>query len=133
MTGGGLGKEWKPKPPSSGAVQRTGTAASVEKNSLANLSAPSQPVSTLHDAQEASELQKKMENLHLPQRQPVILPNHIHVPESERFRFSFGSFDATFGMVVNSVGDPESVKSSIVISETSQAVEETSVQFSRYA
>ncbi|XP_075659326.1 uncharacterized protein LOC142629258 [Castanea sativa] len=37
-----------------------------------------------------------LEELYLPQCQLVILPNHIHVPESERTKLSFGSFGADY-------------------------------------
>jgi hypothetical protein len=56
-----------------------------------------------------SKVQKKLEELRLPQRQLVIIPNHIHVPESERTKLSV----------------PESDKSSTPVSEASQDVEET--------
>lgn len=79
-----------------------------------------------------SKLQTRLEELHLPQRQHVIIPNHIHVPESERtklsfgsFDASFGSFDASFGVTSNYVGGQESEKSSTPVSETSQVIEET--------
>jgi hypothetical protein len=62
--------------------------------------------------------------LHLPQRQNVIIPHHIHVPESERTKLSFGSFDASFGVPSCHVSPPESDKSSTPVSETSQVIEE---------
>lgn len=70
-------------------------------------------------------MQTRLEELHLPQRQHVIIPNHIHVPESERTKLSFGSFDASFGVTSNYVGGQESEKSSTPVSETSQVIEET--------
>jgi hypothetical protein len=72
-----------------------------------------------------SKLQKKLEELRLPQRQLVIIPNHIHVPESERTKLSFGSFGASFGVTTSYVSGPESDKSSTPVSEASQDVEET--------
>lgn len=79
----------------------------------------------LDSEEEASKLQKKLGELHLPQRQHVIIPNHIHVPESERNKLSFGSFDASFGVTSYYVCAQESEKSSTPVSETSQVVEET--------
>lgn len=72
-----------------------------------------------------SKLQTKLGELHLPQRQHVIIPNHIHVPESERTKLSFGSFDASFGVTSNYAGGQESEKSSTPVSQTSQVIEET--------
>lgn len=72
-----------------------------------------------------SKLQKKLEELHLPQRQLVILPNHIHVPESERNKLSFGSFGVSFGVTPSCAGGPGSDKSSTPLSEASRDVEET--------
>ncbi|XVF71708.1 hypothetical protein PTKIN_Ptkin12aG0061200 [Pterospermum kingtungense] len=123
----GSNKEWKPKPISSNVGQGSGTAgasevptASLEANSQ------SQPVSTVLDSEEVtSKLQKKLEELHLPQRKHVIIPNHIHVPESERTKLSFGSFDASFGVTLSYVGNQECDKSSAPLSETSQDVDET--------
>lgn len=116
----GSNKEWKPKPTNPTTSQRSETVA-PEVNPVI----PSQSTPSIPDPEEAaSNLQKKLETLRLPQRQPVILPNHIHVPESERTKFSFGSFDASFGISTN-CSAPESDKSSTIVSEVSVAVEET--------
>ncbi|KAF8007416.1 hypothetical protein BT93_K1429 [Corymbia citriodora subsp. variegata] len=116
----GSNKEWKPKPINPTASQRSETVAPEVNPVTLSQSAPSIP-----DPEEAaSNLQKKLETLRL-QRQPVILPNHIHVPESERTKFSFGSFDASFGISTNSINAPESDKNSTIVSEMSLAVEET--------
>lgn len=123
----GSNKEWKPKPISSNAGQGSGTAGASEVPTISlEANAQSQPVSSILDSEEAtSKLQKKLEELHLPQRQHVIIPNHIHVPESERSKLSFGSFDACFGVTSTYVGVQESDKSSTPLSETSQDVDET--------
>ena len=62
--------------------------------------------------------------MHVRQRQHVILPNHIHVPESERTKLSFGSFGAGFGVSTGTFTVPDSEKSSTPLSETSQDIEE---------
>ncbi|XWS31102.1 hypothetical protein CRYUN_Cryun23aG0048800 [Craigia yunnanensis] len=123
----GSNKEWKPKPVSSNVGQGSGTAGASEVPTVSlEANAQSQPVSSVLDSEEAtSKLQKKLEGLHLPQRQHVIIPNHIHVPESERTKLSFGSFDASFGVTLSYVGGQESDKSSTPLSETSQDVDET--------
>ena len=66
-----------------------------------------------------------LEELHLPQRQLVILPNYIHVPEFERTKLSFGSFGVDFGVTTSYVSGPESDKSSTSLSEISQGIEES--------
>nr|XP_011467310.1 PREDICTED: endochitinase A isoform X3 [Fragaria vesca subsp. vesca] len=128
----GTNKEWKPKPIVSAVVQGQATAnaaASEAPADLVEVSSQSQPVPSVLDSEEAnSKLQKKLEELHLPQlpqRKLVILPNHIHVPESERNKLSFGSFGATFGVTNSCVSGPESEKSSTPQSETSQVIEES--------
>ncbi|XP_022758902.1 GBF-interacting protein 1-like isoform X3 [Durio zibethinus] len=131
----GSNKEWKPKPISSNVGQVSGTSGasevptSLEANAQSTTSleaiSQSQPVSSDLDSEEAtSKLRKKLEDLHLPQRQHVIIPDHIHVPESERTKLSFGSFDASFGVTLSYVGGQESGKSSTPLSETSQDVDE---------
>ncbi|XP_012491010.1 GBF-interacting protein 1 [Gossypium raimondii] len=123
----GSNKEWKPKPISSNVGQGSGTAGASEvPTSSFEANAHSPPVSNVLDSEEAtSKLQKKLEELHLPQRQHVIIPTHIHVPESERTKLSFGSFDASFGVTLSSVGCQESAKSPTPLSEASQDVDET--------
>ena len=66
-----------------------------------------------------------LEDLHLPQRHLVLLPNHIHVPEFERTKLSFGSFGADFGVSTSCVSGPESDKSSTSLSEISQGIKES--------
>ncbi|GMI66294.1 hypothetical protein like AT3G07660 [Hibiscus trionum] len=128
----GSNKEWKPKPISSNVGKGSGTAGvSDVPTSSVEASAHSQPISRVLDSEEAtSKLQKKLEELHLPQRQHVIIPNHIHVPESERNKLSFGSFDASFGVTLSNVGYWESAKSPTPLSEASQDLDETAEQAS---
>ncbi|KAK8711801.1 hypothetical protein V6N13_147064 [Hibiscus sabdariffa] len=123
----GSNKEWKPKSISSNVGQGSGTAgASDVPTSSVEANAHSQPISRVLDSEETtSKLQKKLEELHLPQRQHVIIPNHIHVPESERTKLSFGSFNASFGVTLSNVGCQESAKSPTPLSEASQEADET--------
>ena len=65
-----------------------------------------------------------LEELHLPQRQLVILPNHVHVPESERTKLSFGSFRVDFRVTTSYVSGHMSDKSSTSLFEISQGIEE---------
>ena len=72
-----------------------------------------------------------LEELHLPQRQLVILPNHIHVPESERTKLSFG---VDFGVTTRYVNGPVSDRSFTSLSKISQGIEESmDEQASRFA
>ncbi|XP_065873634.1 GBF-interacting protein 1-like isoform X2 [Euphorbia lathyris] len=120
-------KEWKPKPANANVLQGSGTAGSSDVISMpVEAIIQSQPLSNVLDSEEAtSKLQKKLEELHLPQRQHVIIPNHIHVPESERTKLSFGSFDASFGARTSFISGPESDKSPTPLSDTSQGIDET--------
>ncbi|XP_061339181.1 GBF-interacting protein 1-like isoform X2 [Gastrolobium bilobum] len=122
----GSNKEWKPKPTNT-INQGSGTASASEAPSVsAKVTGQLLSASSALDSEEAtSKLQRKLEDFHLPQRQHVILPNHIIVPDSEKNKFSFGSLGVTFGVNANYVSGPESEKSSTYLSETSQDIEET--------
>ncbi|XVE72582.1 hypothetical protein DITRI_Ditri11bG0049800 [Diplodiscus trichospermus] len=124
----GSNKEWKPKTISSNVGQGSGATGASEVPTVSlEANAQLHPVSSGLGLEEAtSKLQKKLEELHLPQCQHVIIPKCIHVPESERTKLSFGSFDASFGVTLSSVGGQGSDKrSSAPLSETSQDVDET--------
>lgn len=119
FTAAGSNKEWKPKP--SNTINKGSGSASVSESSAISAEAIGQlpSVSKVLDSEEATfKLQKKLEDLNLPPRQHVILPNHILVPDSEKSKFSFGSLGVTFGSL-------ECEKSSAPLSKLSQAVEET--------
>ncbi|XP_061364526.1 uncharacterized protein LOC133307963 isoform X2 [Gastrolobium bilobum] len=122
----GSNKEWKPKP--TNTINQGSRPASASESSAVSAEATGQlqSVSGVLDSEEAtSKLQRKLEDLHLPPRQHVILPNHISVPDSEKNKFSFGSLGVTFGVNTSYVNGPESEKSSTPLSGVSQAVEET--------
>lgn len=75
-------------------------------------------------AEGTSRLERQLEDLQI-QRQHVIIPNHILVPEAERTKFSFGSFDAGFSITSSSVAFPETEKRSVPLSQNSPEVEES--------
>ena len=129
----GPNKEWKPKPTNIN-VQDSRTAAALKAPTiLVEATAQTQHDTSFLDMEEAK-LQRKLEELHLPQRQLVILPNHIHVPESERTKLRFGSFGADFGVTTSYVSGPVSDKSSTSLSKISQGIEESvDEQASRFA
>ncbi|KAI8557930.1 hypothetical protein RHMOL_Rhmol04G0049200 [Rhododendron molle] len=119
----GLSKEWKPKP-NSNLAQVSGTSGSSEVPTTLEANTQSCPVPSVLDSKEASiKLQRKLEELHMSDGQQVIIPNHLHVPEAEKFSFCFGSFDASYSGLENE-SNPTPV------SETSESVEETAEQSS---
>lgn len=121
----GSNKEWKPKPTNSNN-QGSGPASASEAPVSVGPIEQLQSASSVLDSEEAtSKLQRKLEDFHLPQRQHVILPNHIIVPDSEKNKFSFGSLGVAFGVNTTYVSGLESEKSSTPVSETSQTIEET--------
>ncbi|GMI85647.1 hypothetical protein like AT3G07660 [Hibiscus trionum] len=123
----GSNKEWKPKPVNSNVGIGSGTTGASEVPTVSlETNAQSLPVSSVFDSEVAtSKLQKKLEESYIPQCQHVIIPNHIHVPKSERTKLSFGSFDASFGVASNDVGGQESDKSSTPLSDSPHDVDET--------
>ncbi|KAJ7960226.1 GBF-interacting protein 1-like isoform X2 [Quillaja saponaria] len=122
----GSNKEWKPKPMNT-PIQDSGSASTSEIPTVsAEPTGHPEPVSSVLESVKAtSKLQRKLEELRLPQRQHVILPNHIYVPESEKTKFCFGSLGVTSGVSTSNVRGPESEKSSTPPSETSHGTEET--------
>ncbi|XP_010245041.1 PREDICTED: GBF-interacting protein 1-like isoform X2 [Nelumbo nucifera] len=121
----GPSKEWKPKPIN--PAQASGAVGTSEVPSI-TVEASSQPLPALGaSASEAenSKLEKKIGELHLSDGQHVIIPQHLQVPEAERCGLSFGSFDAGFSLTTSYPNGPESDKSSIPPSESSQGIEET--------
>ncbi|CAN1181506.1 GBF-interacting protein 1 [Linum perenne] len=116
--------EWIPKPTNTNVPQVTTSSAEVPNVPVKTIP-QSQPVPGGDKEAPTSNLQK-LKELHLPQRQHVIIPNHIHVPESERTKLSFGSFDTSFGVAKSYASGQESEKSSTPLSEATQSVEEAS-------
>ncbi|XP_023752146.1 GBF-interacting protein 1-like [Lactuca sativa] len=92
----GPSMEWKPKPigQSQGSIKVPVAVVPVEAHTPTTVSSAS---STNLDSKE-DELEKKLKESHISDdKQHVIIPNHLHVPEAEKLGFCFGSFDATFG------------------------------------
>ncbi|KAH7843507.1 hypothetical protein Vadar_017433 [Vaccinium darrowii] len=119
----GLSKEWKPKPHSNFAQGSEASGPSEVPTTLES-NTQSCPVSGILDSKEATiKIQRKLEELHLSDGQQVIIPNHLHVPEAEKFSFCFGSFDVTYS-------GPENESNPTPVSETSECVEETTEQSS---
>ncbi|KAI4378594.1 hypothetical protein MLD38_016053 [Melastoma candidum] len=111
-----LNKEWKPKPSNQNVSLRSETIPNAINPAVQTKESSSIQV------MEETKLQKKMEGLNLPQRPPVILPRHIHIPETEKINFSFGSFDASFSTIKLCKADPEDDDKSTVVTEISHGV-----------
>ncbi|CAL0315651.1 unnamed protein product [Lupinus luteus] len=121
----GSNKEWKPKTThtiNQGSEPDRASAPSASAEVTGQLQSPSRALDSQEDT---SKLQRKLEDLNLTQRQHVILPNHIFVPDSEKNKFSFGSLGVTFGVKTSCIDGPESEKSSTPLSQTSHSIEET--------
>ncbi|KAG7624425.1 putative GBF-interacting protein [Arabidopsis thaliana] len=123
--GAGSIKEWKPKPVVNHNTTRGSGASSTGETLAVPTEASDKSVEDATPSAEAtSRLQRQLEDLQI-QRQHVIIPNHILVPEAERTKLSFGSFDADFSITSSTVAFPQSEKRSAPLSHNSQEVEES--------
>lgn len=115
-------KEWKPKPTSQGPTHVSGTIDTSD--SVPN----TVEMDTWSDSgvseEDASKLQKKLEELHFSDHQHVIIPNHLQVPESERSGLSFGSFDSNFTLGTSFVNVPCHENCSMPLTDSSQVPED---------
>ncbi|XP_026406419.1 uncharacterized protein LOC113301783 isoform X6 [Papaver somniferum] len=123
----GPGREWKPKPMSSNAALASGEVAMLKIETVTDEagdeSVPELTESVSEDA--IMPLQKKLEEVHFfSDSQHVIIPNHLHVAESERSGLSFGSFEAGFGVTTSYIGGHDAEKSSTPLSESPQETAE---------
>ncbi|KAL3633668.1 hypothetical protein CASFOL_022430 [Castilleja foliolosa] len=120
----GPGKEWKPKSTNSNIGQGGITLGSSEVIAIsAGNHSESQTTPVVLASKEATiELQTKLEEAHISDRQHVIIPNHLHVPEVEKLGFCFGSFDASFGLDLNQNGVP-GIEKSPQLSESSEPID----------
>ncbi|KAI3969443.1 hypothetical protein MKX01_020004 [Papaver californicum] len=123
----GPGREWKPKPINSNAALPSGEVAMLKIETVTD-EAGAETVPVLSES--ASEgaimmpLQKKLEEVQFSDSQHVIVPNHLHVAESERSGLSFGSFEAGFGVATSYTGGHDAEKSSTPLLESPQETEE---------
>ncbi|XP_057474401.1 uncharacterized protein LOC130762662 isoform X2 [Actinidia eriantha] len=119
-------KEWKPKP-NPNLARGSGKAGSSEAPTTVETNTH---ISVLDSKENTIKLQRKLEDLHISDGQHVIIPNHLHVPEADKIGFSFGSFDASFGLNTSANSGPENDSNTTPLSETSESVEETADQSS---
>ncbi|CAH8290601.1 unnamed protein product [Eruca vesicaria subsp. sativa] len=117
-------KEWKPKPVNhNNTTQVSGASATTEALAVPT-EASEKSVKDVPSAEGTSRLEKQLEDLQV-QRQHVIIPNHILVPEAERTKLSFGSFDAGFSITSSSAALPENERRSAPLSQNSQEAEDS--------
>ncbi|KAK6919195.1 GBF-interacting protein 1, N-terminal [Dillenia turbinata] len=109
----GPSKEWKPKPANPNVPASIASRVSEVSTNVMEVNAQPKPDLRIY----AEEVTSKLEN--------VIIAKNIHVPEAKRAAFSFGSFDATFGISTSCNNDHRSENSTTPISTTSEGIEET--------
>ncbi|XP_073098986.1 GBF-interacting protein 1-like isoform X3 [Elaeis guineensis] len=118
-------KEWKPKSMHTNPAQASGTPVISDVSTMVEAVSESLPVpGTVASENTTLKLEKRLDELQLSDRQHVIIPNHLQVPESERHGLSFGSFDSSFNLSIGSANGAASDKSTTPPSESSQEIEE---------
>lgn len=103
----GVGLEWKPK----GSMQST-AGGSTESSGQAR------------STRDSGTLEQAMHTLNMQDNEPVIIPNHLRVPEADRTQLSFGSFGADFRTSFGSSFGMEEVEKSSVSHVESAPAEE---------
>ncbi|XP_078171420.1 uncharacterized protein LOC144565509 isoform X2 [Carex rostrata] len=108
---GAPNKEWKPKStnniasaePSNAPTATTDLAPSSSEHVTVSVPAPDPNESTSM----VTEVERKLDELDVSERQHVIIPNHLQVPESEKYGLSFGSFESNCSLIAASVNGPK--------------------------
>ncbi|KAL6554463.1 hypothetical protein OROMI_020136 [Orobanche minor] len=121
------GKEWKPSSTHFHIGQGGQGGTTVGSSELPTIyfgshSEPQATPSVLACKEATLELQGKLKDTQISDRQHVIIPNHLHVPDVEKLGFCFGSFDASFGLEMNQNGVPGSAESPH-LSESSEPID----------
>ena len=118
-------KEWKPKSMHTNPAQASGTPVISDVSTMVEAVSESLPVpGTVASENTTLKLEKRLDELQLSDRQHVIIPNHLQVPESERHGLSFRSFDSSFNLSIGAANGAASDKSTTPPSESSQEIEE---------
>lgn len=105
-------------------TQGSGASSTTEALAVPTEASEKSVEDVIPSAETTSRLQRQLEDLQI-QRQHVIIPNHILVPEAERTKLSFGSFDPGFSITSSSVACSENEKRSQSLSHNSQEVEKS--------
>lgn len=131
----GPGKEWKLKPTNNNIVQVSATSAvgsSDVSTESAEVDTQLQPSDVDIEIKKGTfELQQKLEKSRISDVQPVIIPNHLHVPEAEKLGFCFGTFEASLGLGVSANNTAESEKTPSLSGASESTEEMTNEQFLR--
>lgn len=117
----GANKEWKPKSTHTNSAQASGTPGTSDVSTVVEAVSESLPVLSENTS---LKLEKKLDELQLSDRQHVIIPNHLQVPESERHGLNFGSFESSFNLSISFANGPVSDMSIAPPPESSQEIKE---------
>jgi hypothetical protein len=80
---------------------------------------------SVHKEDTSLEMDKKLSDMQLFDKQQVIIPDHLQVTESEKYGISFGSFGISVEHTMGFANDHETAKNSMPPEyESSQEVEE---------
>lgn len=117
-------KEWKPKP--TNKPTQAGNATHDDVPVTVKDAPQSVLVSTsIHKEDISSEMDKKLSDMQLFDKQHVIIPDHLQVTESEKYGLSFGSFGTSFEHTASFPNDHENEKSPMPLEyESPREVEE---------
>ena len=69
-------------------------------------------------------LQKGLERLHFSDTGGVIIPDHLQVPDSNKYSLRFGSFDANYEPGASLLNGSNSDRCSTPLSELTQEIDE---------
>ncbi|PKU69692.1 GBF-interacting protein 1-like isoform X1 [Dendrobium catenatum] len=114
----GPAKEWKPK----STIVNTSTVPGVFTTSAVDFRIGEAVNPMVID--NATKIQKKLEDLLVSDTIHVIIPDHLQVSESERSGLSFGSFDSNFSLSMRFKNEPDREEISRESSESSGEIEE---------
>lgn len=109
--------EWKPKPPTPSVVVEH---VSPETSPKEETGRSSPPIASLMSNEVPAEAISKLEGLNLLDDRPVIIPEHLQVPEAECAGLNFGSFDTDFELSFST--GPNDTKS-LAVEEVSASLE----------
>jgi hypothetical protein len=109
-------------------LQGPGSGGAGNTPSLAEAVRPSSPSSAPADSGIASTVVPKLSALAIHDDQPVIIPNHLQVTESDRSNLSFGDFGPEFGKSLPEHFASEDASKGTISAAESLPVSETSIE-----
>ncbi|XP_068662803.1 GBF-interacting protein 1-like isoform X2 [Aristolochia californica] len=93
--------EWKPKSSKKTGLNGPGVIGKPHVPTVSNADNSSAT------QRETSKLPEKLSQVKVSEKQPVIIPQHLRVAEADRFRLTFGSFEAGFDSTKGSTSGPQ--------------------------